>query len=145
MTGLTTGSIQIGVVGDREWRQRLGFVSQEMGREVESAIEESLLLLEGEMKGMVSGDPGAVLNKRTGTLFRSIHHTMQRRGMDSSGTVGTPVIYARTHELGLTIDYPSRGTSITFPRRAFVQPSFEKHEDAIVRKISRAVGRAVQQ
>ena len=164
MTHQVSGALRVTVVGDAKWRARIKRADKDIQTGVEQAIEFGLLLLEGDIKHRVSGTQdseaadkarargkslpirgagGVVLNKRTGDLFRSITSRLRRAGADSSGEVGTPIIYARTHELGLTVKFPNRGFSIDFPERPFVRPSFEKHRETIINDIRRALNKAV--
>jgi len=106
----TEGSMRITVVGDQSWKEKLRTSNAEIQSGVEAAITRGLLLLKGDVQHRISGQSSAapsrgrvrndggrdrrfklkaagsgdvVLNKRTGTLFKSIHSTIRRAGADS--------------------------------------------------------------
>lgn len=165
----SVGSVSLSVVGDAEWRATLKRKRRAMGDAVERGIERGLILLQGDMQKRVGGtsaragrrrkDGGwdrrykrtavpvggkVVLHRRTSTLYGSFRYRLKRRGIASSGIVGTPIEYAKTHELGLTITYPSRGMTITFPRRPFMAPSVEENRDEVLAGIRRQVEGVLQ-
>lgn len=107
-----------------------------MGKALEAAVLRGLITIEGGTKEKLDYE---VLQRRTSTLFRSINHRMTRRGLDSYGEVGTPIVYAKTHELGLTVDFPSRGISIKYPKRPFLYPTFEDAREGILADLRRAL------
>lgn len=169
MQRAAVGSVSLSVVGDAEWRATLKRKRREMGDAVERGIERGLILLQGDMQRRVSGNSGSrgrrrkdggwdrryknrkvevkgdiVLHRRSSTLYGSFVRRIRRRGMASHGTVGTPIEYAKTHELGLTIDYPSRGISITFPKRPFMAPSIEDNRDEVLAGIRREIEGVLQ-
>lgn len=116
------------ILGDKEWQQKLRRARPEMGEEVEKAVLTGLIKIEGATKDKLDND---VLNRRTSTLFRSIHRSFARRGLNSWGAVGTPVKYAKTHEFGLRVEFPKRGISIKFTERPFLRPSLDEFRDEI--------------
>lgn len=167
MSDIGNSSLRITVVGDDEWRMRLAQVGTEIGQRIERAIEESALLVEGDIKSRIGGQhtggrkrnrkgqyissakgkggpqspersgPKPILNKRSGLLHRSVHHVVRRRGADSGAIVGTPTIYAKTHELGLEVG------GVKMPERPFVAPSLEDKRSEILSKLRGALRKAV--
>lgn len=141
------------VVGTETVKRTLTRLSVDLGRNTERAVETSLLRLQERIQGKLNND---VLQKRTGTLFRSIHHEMTRAGIDSWGVVGTPIVYARIHEFGGTI-VPKRAPylrfkigdqwfarkSVTMPARPYMGPSFDELHDEIVQGFRDAVQDAI--
>lgn len=162
MTYQQSGALRVTVVGDDAWKARLKHAHADIDRLVERAIERGVMLLSGDIheriggqhqqigKGKYSGPqnpklsgPKPILNKRTGTLFKSINTRMKRAGADSSGQVGTYIEYGKTHEFGMTVNFPKRSTSIKFPKRPFVAPALEEHRETILRDIINALRKAV--
>lgn len=72
--------------------------------DVDSAVQRSVTVLAIKMTNLVKTKLGGeVLNVRTGRLRRSINYSIDRSGSKIEATIGTNVIYGKTHELGLTI------------------------------------------
>lgn len=130
------GQIRLALVGDEAWKRQLSATRKEIGVALEAAVERGLIAIEGGTKKKLDNE---VLQRRSSTLFKSINRKLTRRGLDSYGEVGTPVVYGKTHELGLTIEYPSRGMSITFPQRPFLQPTFDELREQILDDIAKAL------
>lgn len=71
---------------------------------VDSAVERAVLKLAIKMTGLVKTKlSGEVLRVRTGRLRRSIHYELTKGANSVEATIGTNVVYGKTHELGLTI------------------------------------------
>jgi phage gpG-like protein len=71
---------------------------------VDSALERAVVKLAIKMTALVKQKlSGEVLNVRTNRLRGSIHYEIQKGDNSVTATVGTNVVYAKTHELGLTI------------------------------------------
>ncbi len=71
---------------------------------LDSALERAVTRLAIKMTALVKQKlSGEVLNVRTNRLRGSIHYEIQKGDGNVTATVGTNVVYAKTHELGLTI------------------------------------------
>ena len=132
--------VNVNVIGPEKLAGILKGKSKEIDRALDRAMRWSVLDVEGRTKGKLHND---VLNVVSGDLMRSIHGDVFGSGTKIGGIVGTPIVYGKTHELGLTIQYPSRGTSITFPKRSFLASSLGEAHDGIVRRFQRDIQKAV--
>lgn len=146
--------MSVAVVGTERVRRRIRATGLDLDSAIERRVETSLLMLQEKIQGKLNND---VLNKQTGTLFRSIVIAMTRRGADSFGTVGTPIIYAKTHEYGATIKVKNADylrfkvmdnwfavKSVTIPARPFVRPSFEELRSEIVDGFAKTINQTVE-
>lgn len=160
MANLSTGAVHVTVVGDAAWRATLQAKHHQLGDAVERGIERGLILLQGDMQKRTGGTgmgrrelarmtpvpkpaAPAVLWRRSSTLHGSFHYQLKRRGISSSGTVGTPIEYAKAHELGLLIN-SGRGYYIKMPKRPFVAPALEDNREEVVQGIRREIESVVR-
>jgi len=106
-------------------------------------IRAATIHLSGKIKNLLEGP---VLNRQTGTLWRSIQPETYRRAGTVVGIVGTHMEYAPVHEFGATIRAKKEGGLLVFkgsdgktvavpevkiPRRPFFARAFEEeHADA---------------
>jgi len=131
----------VNIIGTRQLTARLKGKGKAIDRAMDAAMVWALLRIEGTTKKKLSGD---VLNVGlTGDLRRSITGKKLGSGEEVSGIVGTAIVYAKTHELGLKINYPKRGFSIKFKKRAFLEPSLEQERSAVVRRFQQEIAKAV--
>lgn len=71
---------------------------------LDSAVERTVVGLAVKLTALVKQKlSGQVLNVRSNRLRGSIHYELQKGDNSMTATVGTNVVYAKTHELGLTI------------------------------------------
>lgn len=115
-TGVTSGGLDFRiVVNDGEVKSTLDGFPREFTREVRRAMLMSVIGLEGRVKRKLSGD---VLHVRSGSLRRSIFHTVTKHGDKSvTGIVGTPLVYGKTHEFGAVIKPKKPGGFLAIPMR----------------------------
>jgi phage gpG-like protein len=132
--------VHINVIGAEKLATALKGKSKAIDRALDRAMSWSVLDVERRTKGKLSND---VLMVRTGTLRRSIHSVVFGAGTKIAGIVGTPIVYGKTHELGLTIAYPRRGSSTTFPKRSFLATSLDEAHDNIIRRFQQEIAKAV--
>lgn len=138
---MSTG-LRIDLVGDKRLERRLeGFGK----RALPNAMRQGLRIATQRLKGHIQKPllTGEVLNVRSGELRRGITAKVFKRGNSFGGIVGTPTEYAKTHELGLTIQYPSRGTSIKFPKRPFFSRGLEEQEDKMINDVRESINAAI--
>jgi phage gpG-like protein len=103
----------------------------------------------------LSGDP---LHRRTGVLASSINATVEDRGDDIVGRVGTKVFYGRIHEYGGTFEIPAherrtksgktttvRAHKATFPERSFLRSVLSELRPSVVDAIQTAIKNAAQE
>lgn len=120
---------------------------------VDSAIHQTVrrlaLKLTGRVKQKLSGE---VLHVRTGRLRRSIHPELEYGPGRAVATVGTNVIYARTHEYGATIT-PKKAKALRFrigekwvttkkvviPERSFLRSALREMAPDIKSELAKAV------
>ncbi len=132
--------VNVNVIGPKKLAGILKGKSKEIDKALDRAMKWAVLDVESRTKKKLSYD---VLDVVTNNLRRSIHGEVFGQGTQVGGIVGTPVIYAKTHELGLTIKYPRRGTAITFPKRSFLGSSLEEARSGIIRRFQRDIQKAV--
>lgn len=128
--------------------------------QVDSNLERTVLKLALKMMTLVKSKlSGDVLKVRTGRLRRSINYNLKKDGANVLATVGTNVIYARTHEFGITIpphivevknakalSFNWHGNqvfakrvnipAVKMPKRSFLQASLDQMSDEIKKTIA---------
>lgn len=136
--------ITVSLVGDREMIARLTSMSPRIRRSLRAAIERESIYEVGYVKGQKLS--GQVLNRRTGTLSRSINAKTTETATGIYASIGTNVIYGRIHELGGLIHRTSsRGKefTITMPQRSFLASTLRDNADRIKKAMREAVETAV--
>jgi hypothetical protein len=134
-------NLRLSIEGDTEWKRKLQSARSDIGDEMEKAVLRGLLRIEGGAKRRLDND---VLQRRTSTLFRSVNHRFTRRGVDSFGEVGSPIVYGPTHEFGHEFNNAfGRGIKVRIPKRPWLQPSFDEVREEILADIRRAVGKGL--
>lgn len=89
------------LVGQRQVIERLGKIPAKLRDLLQKAVAEAAIDLQAYIKtAKLSGDP---LNRRSGTLSRSINVLMQNTADAVVASVGTNIEYAAVHEFGLTV------------------------------------------
>lgn len=90
---------------------------------------------------------GQALNRRTNNLSGSIQINVKEEGEAVVGKVGTNVVYGRVHEFGGTFQIPAHTRAghpvsahpATYPKRAFLAPSYAENREKIVEIFKAAV------
>lgn len=113
--------------------------SHRIDSELPYICQNAVLRIESEAKRIVYlGHEKGHLERRTGTLQRSITTETNVSEETVVSTVGTNVVYAPQHELGLTV--PNKNGGYThFPPRPFLQPAFESKKEDVRSRIFAAV------
>ena len=127
----------------RQFPLDLGYARQHFQEAVTDAVEH--VLIDAERRA-VRNATGAVLQRRTGRLARSIFHTVDTTGSRVTGTLGAGkggVPYARIHEIGgviegrpwLVFQLPDGGwrkvRRVRIPKRPYLQPALEDALDQL--------------
>jgi phage gpG-like protein len=131
--------------------------------QLDTALERAVFRLTLKMVGLVKTKLGGeVLKVRTGRLRRSINFKLNRQSGKIESTVGTNVVYGKTHELGLTIPahiveakrakalqfsmggkivYAKRVNipAVKMPKRSFLQASLEQMTPEIMATLTQDV------
>lgn len=135
-----------------------------IGREVAASIGVLTLRLQRRVKS--PNLSGKVLNKRTGTLARSIDQFVEQRGGRISGVVNTNVAYGRAHEYGfsgtvsvrahlrqmthvfgnvlpepMTVLVRAHNRKMNLPERSFLRSALREMQPEIAAEIRTAVER----
>ena len=104
--------LEFRVRGSDEVREKLRRLSTAIPSEARDGLHRGLLHLQAEVVRLLSNK---VLKRRTGHLAGSINTRVQQDGRNARGFVGTPEVYAPTHEYGATIK-PVRAKFLAIPR-----------------------------
>jgi phage gpG-like protein len=109
-------SDSVKIVGTEKLAARYATFSQALRARLGLAVERLATEMVGKVKrDQLSGRPPGALFRRSGTLSRSIHHDITSDTSGVRATVGTNIIYGRTHELGF------KGTVAVGPHRRRVK------------------------
>lgn len=148
----------IKVTGDREAIRYYASVSGDL----RSALVESIGMLTLKLKRKVMMDKltGQVLKVRTGTLRRSIDHTVLSNESGVVGNVGTNVFYGLIHEYGGQVTIPQHlrlvkqafgrqlkspvwatvsAHQVTYPMRSFLRTSLDEMRSEFFAEMDRLV------
>jgi phage gpG-like protein len=130
---------------------------------IQSAVDKAVLRLAVKMTAMVKNKlSNDVLRVRSGRLRRSINYKITKDGDTTTASVGTNVVYAKTHEYGLTIPAhivrARRGKALKFmaggkmmfrkqvsipavkmPERSFLRASLRQMQPEIQTELSKAL------
>ena len=130
------------VVGSDELEKRLRRFSSNIGDAVEEGLGLSGEAVVAKAQDNVSGP---ILNVKTGTLLGGIFSVLDRKGIESSVSIGTPLVYGASHEFGANITNGfGKGISISLPPLRWLSLSFEQSGSKvfeIMRKVVNAVTR----
>ena len=145
------------------WNQRLDNLTPRMRQALRIGIDRSTTLLLSYVK--LAKLSGQVLNRRTGTLSRSINRRVVDTPEGVEGTVGTNVEYARIHEFGGTVTikaHMARMTQVfgrklaspiqvfvqahaaTYPQRSFLRSAYDDKKADIKAEMQMAVAQGVK-
>ena len=138
------------VLGDRELIVRFGRVGPQVHLAVVKAMHSLVIRLQAYVRGVkLSGDP---LNRRKGTLSRSIGEQVEDQGGTILGRVGIfsgpTLVYGRAHEFGfhgtvqvrehlrtskrgLTFPVRAHAMRMNLRERSFLRSSLHETEEAI--------------
>jgi phage gpG-like protein len=151
------------LTGDREVVARLKGIPPKTRDLLLTAVAEQAVNLQGYIKtSKRSGDP---LNRRSGTLSRSINVLMQTGANEITASVGTNVEYAAIHEFGGTVtvrEHIRRQTQVfgrelsepievtvrahpaTYPERSFLRSALLDKALTIRRAFSEVLSEAIK-
>ena len=145
-------TIIVNIVGDRLFVDRLrrfsGRIPVDLRREVTAIARDLATYVK------VAKLSGQVLRNRTGTLRRSIHHSVRLGPKEIIGIVGTNVSYARVHEYGFRgtvavraferLGYPVRPhvRNVTIRERSFLRSALAEKRHQITQRMNAALSRA---
>lgn len=130
------------VLGSDEVRKRLQRFSADIGRAVEDGLGLSGAVVQAKAQDNLSGP---ILGVKTGTLRSSVLSIVDRRGIESSVKVGTPLGYGASHEFGANISNGfGKGISFSLPPLRWLFISLEQSRAnvlEVMRKVVNAVTR----
>lgn len=123
------------------WSKRL---SAGLSANLPKTLKRGMGSVETEAKRIVYLGRPDHLDRRTGTLQKSISTEVSVSGPQVSATVGTSLVYAPTHEFGAAI--PHANGSISFiPARPFLSPAFAAKKDEVRALVSGTVVSAIKE
>lgn len=108
--------ITIQIKGDKETAARLKAAATKAPSAIYAAMQKITFLLQRHV--VTKKLTGQVLHVRTDRLRSSIATRVEQKGIDTTGRIGTPVVYARIWELGGIIKahdiYPKDKKALSF-------------------------------
>lgn len=148
--------IEGSVTGDELVVARLERLGPTVRQALEDAMRAQVLRVQAAVvTEKLSGDP---LHRRTARLASSINSTVEDRGGEVVGRIGTNVVYGRVHEKGGTFEIPAherrtksgktstvRAHTATYPERSFLRSVLSELRPSIVEQIQASIARAVKE
>jgi len=110
------------------WADRL---SARLKAEIPLAMEQSMMIVEGEAKRQVYLGHPDHLNRQTGNLSRATTTELEQNGDDVTASVGNNLVYFPTHEFGAAIT-DKYGTTRIIPPRPFLTPAFQAKKGEVI-------------
>ena len=145
-------TVTVNIIGDRLLIDRLrrfsGRIPVDLRREVTAIARDLATYVK------VAKLSGQVLRNRTGTLRRSIHHSVRLEPKEIVGIVGTNVSYARVHEYGFRgsvavraherLGFPVRphARNVTIRERSFLRSALAEKRHQITQRMHRVLAQA---
>jgi phage gpG-like protein len=148
--------IEASITGDDRVIARLEKVGPSIRQALHDAMRAQVFRIQhAVVTEKLSGDP---LHRRTAVLATSINSTVEDRGSEIVGRVGTKVRYGEVHEYGGTFEIPEherrtkdgktttvRAHTATYPERSFLRSVLSELRPSVVESIRATIARAAME